>query len=131
MPMLILIVEDNNMNSDLFTSRLKKKGYAVQVATNGKTALADAERLRPHLIMLDMNIPVLDGWATARALKSNPELAGIPIIAVTAHALEGERERCLEAGCDDYLSKPIKFQILYEKIMHHLNRANHDHTTAR
>lgn len=131
MPTLILIVEDNTMNSELFASRLKKKGYAVHIASNGQTAIADAERLRPQLIMMDMNLPILDGWATARVLKSNAELAMIPIIAITAYSLEGERERCLEAGCDDYLSKPIKFQTLYEKILYQLSKVNHDNTTAR
>jgi two-component system cell cycle response regulator DivK len=112
----ILLVEDNEMNRDMLTRRLERKGYEILVAGDGAQGVAVAQAQKPDLILLDMSLPVLDGWAVARALKSSVETLDIPIIALTAHAMAGDRERSLESGCDDYETKPIEMPRLLSKI---------------
>ena len=112
----ILLVEDNEMNRDMLSRRLIKRGFDVVTAIDGQQGVDMAGSDEPELILLDMSLPILDGWDAARQIKGNPETAGIPIIALTAHALAGDREKALEAGCDDYDTKPVDFKRLMEKI---------------
>lgn len=112
----ILLIEDNEMNLDMLSRRLERRSYSVLIATDGAKGLEIAGAERPDLILMDMSLPVLDGWEATRRLKSDPELRHIPIIALTAHAIAGDRERCLAAGCDEYESKPVKFPSLLAKI---------------
>jgi CheY-like chemotaxis protein len=112
----ILLVEDNEMNRDMLSRRLARRGYEVVIATDGAQAVAMAESEAPALILMDMSLPVLDGWEATRRIKANPALRAIPIIALTAHAMAGDREKALGAGCDDYDTKPIEMPRLLEKI---------------
>jgi two-component system, cell cycle response regulator DivK len=112
----ILVVEDNEMNIDMLTRRLKKKGFEVVVATDGSQAVVSAARERPHLILMDMHLPVMDGWEATRHIKSSETTSRIPIVALTADAMPGDREKAIEAGCDDYETKPIDFQRLLAKM---------------
>lgn len=112
----ILLIEDNEMNRDMLSRRLERKGMQVLVAVDGEQGVAMAQSELPDLILMDMSLPVLDGWAATRQLKSDPETCNIPIIALTAHAMADDRNRCLEAGCDDYDTKPIDFTRLMGKI---------------
>jgi two-component system cell cycle response regulator DivK len=112
----ILLVEDNDMNRDMLSRRLMRKGYAVIVALDGEEGVAKALSETPDVILMDMSLPVLDGWEATHRLKANPQTCATPIIALTAHAMAGDRERALAAGCDDYDSKPIEFQRLLGKI---------------
>jgi CheY-like chemotaxis protein len=112
----ILLVEDNEMNRDMLSRRLVKKGYDVVIAVDGEQALELAHSETPDLILMDISLPGLDGWEATRRLKAMPETRAIPIIALTAHAMAGDREKCLEAGCDDYDTKPVEFPRLLEKI---------------
>jgi two-component system cell cycle response regulator DivK len=112
----ILLVEDNEMNRDMLSRRLTKRGYDVTMAVDGQEGVDSALAQQPDLILLDMSLPVLDGWTAARILKADPGTAGIPIIALTAHALAGDREKALEAGCEDYDTKPVDLTRLIEKI---------------
>ena len=112
----ILLVEDNEMNRDMLSRRLMRKGYEVIIALDGEEGVAKAQAEAPDLILMDMSLPVLDGWEATRRLKASPETHAIPIIALTAHAMAGDREQALAAGCDDYDSKPIEFQRLLGKI---------------
>ena len=112
----ILLVEDNDMNRDMLSRRLQRKGHEVLLAADGMQAILMAESEVPDLILLDMSLPVIDGWEAARRLKASPSTAGVPILALTAHAMAGDRERALAAGCDDYDAKPIDFPKLLEKI---------------
>ncbi len=112
----ILLVEDNEMNRDMLSRRLERRGYQVLIAVDGGQGVAMAQSEAPDLILMDMSLPVLDGWEVARQLKAAPETRGIPIIALTAHAMVGDREKAREAGCDDYDTKPIEFPRLVEKI---------------
>lgn len=112
----ILIVEDDLANQALIERLLTLRGYTVLCAGDGAKALALARNRHPDLILLDMGLPVLDGWQAARRLKSQPTTRHIPIIALTAYALVGDREKCLAAGCDDYESKPIDQERLFDKI---------------
>jgi CheY-like chemotaxis protein len=112
----ILLVEDNEMNRDMLSRRLQKRGFAIEIAVDGQEALAFAERDRPDLILMDMSLPVLDGWEATRRLKAVPETARIPVIALTAHAMEGHRDKAMEAGCDDYDTKPVDLPRLLAKI---------------
>ncbi len=114
--MKILLVEDNEMNRDMLSRRLIKRGYDVVMAVDGQQGVDMASSEGPELILLDMSLPVLDGWEAARLLKSNAGTSSIPIIALTAHALSGDREKSLEAGCDDYDTKPVDFNRLLGKI---------------
>jgi len=112
----LLLVEDNEMNRDMLSRRLARRGYEIVVATDGSQGVAEATRHLPDLIIMAMSLPVLDGWESTRALKEQPETRSIPVLALTAHAMAGERERALEAGCNDYDTKPVDFTRLLGKI---------------
>jgi CheY-like chemotaxis protein len=112
----ILLVEDNEENRDMLSRRLTRRGYEVVIALDGGQGVEMARSIAPDLILMDMDLPVLDGWEATRQLKSAPETKGIPIIALTAHAMMGDREKAIDAGCDDYDTKPIEFSRLIEKI---------------
>ncbi len=112
----ILLVEDNEMNRDMLSRRLGRKGYEVALAVDGNEGVSMARTVGADLILMDMSLPVLDGWEATRQIKASPDTRSIPIIALTAHAMAGDRERALEAGCDDYDTKPIEFPRLMSKI---------------
>ena len=112
----ILVVEDNEMNRDMLSRRLQRRGYEVIVAVDGGEGLALAQSQRPDLILMDMSLPVVDGWEATRRLKAAPETRSIPIIALTAHAMATDRDKAIEAGCDDYDTKPVELPRLLEKI---------------
>jgi len=118
----ILLVEDNEMNRDMLSRRLLRKGYEVVMATDGEQAVNMSRSETPDLILMDMSLPVFDGWEATRRIKAAPETKNIPVIALTAHAMAGDREKSLEAGCDDYDTKPIELQRLLDKIEALLNR---------
>lgn len=112
----ILLVEDNEMNRDMLSRRLARQGHDVLLATDGAEGIATTSSERPDIVLMDMSLPVLDGWEATRRLKADAATAGIPVIALTAHALAVDRERALAAGCDDYETKPIDLPKLLEKI---------------
>ena len=112
----ILLVEDHEEIWDFLSRRLKRRGHDVVVAQDGEDGLAKARSLRPEIVLLDMNLPIMDGWTVAQALKSDAATARIPVIALTAHAMAGDREKALQAGCDDYHPKPVDFSKLLEQI---------------
>jgi two-component system cell cycle response regulator DivK len=112
----ILLVEDNEMNRDMLSRRLMKKKYDVAIAVDGKQGVDMAMADIPDIILLDMSLPVMDGWQAAQILKADATTKDIPIIALTAHAMAGDREKALEAGCDDYDTKPVEFKRLLGKI---------------
>lgn len=112
----ILLVEDNEMNRDMLSRRLKRRGYDVVIAIDGAAGVSMAKSESPDLILMDMSLPVMDGWEATRTIKSDPETCSIPTIALTAHAMSGDREKALEVGCDDYDTKPIELSRLLEKI---------------
>ena len=112
----ILIVEDNEMNRDALSRRLVRHGFDVLIATAGLDGIATAEAARPDLILMDLGMPDMDGWQCARLLKAQPSTARIPIIALTAHAMVDDRQKALEAGCDDFDTKPINFSGLLDKM---------------
>ncbi|HSM57965.1 MAG TPA: response regulator [Candidatus Sulfomarinibacteraceae bacterium] len=112
----ILLVEDNELNRDMLLRRLKRAGYTVTTAVNGQEGVVSARKQQPDLILMDMSLPVLDGWEASRRLKRDDATRAIPIIALTAHAMAGDRQQALDAGCDDYDTKPIDFRRLMGKI---------------
>ncbi|HWZ06192.1 MAG TPA: response regulator [Bradyrhizobium sp.] len=112
----ILLVEDNEMNRDMLSRRLLRKGFEVVIAVDGGQAVAMAESERPDLILMDMSLPVIDGWEATRRVKADAKTAHIPVIALTAHAMSGDREKAFGVGCDDYDTKPIEMPRLLEKI---------------
>ena len=112
----ILLVEDNEMNRDMLSRRLDRKGYQVLLAEDGQQGVNMAASEGPDLILMDMSLPILDGWEATRQLKAAPATCSIPIIALTAHAMSGDREKALEAGANDYDTKPIELPRLLEKI---------------
>jgi CheY-like chemotaxis protein len=112
----ILLVEDNEMNRDMLSRRLARRGYEVVVAVDGREGVAKARAEAPALVLMDMSLPVLDGWEATRELRADPATRSIPIIALTAHAMAGDRERALAAGCDDFDTKPIELERLLGKI---------------
>jgi len=114
--MKILLVEDNELNRDMLTRRLERRGFQVVSAIDGRAGIAMGQSEAPDLILMDMSLPDVDGWEATRLLKSASETRSIPIIALTAHAMSGDRERALEAGCDDYDTKPVEITRLVEKI---------------
>lgn len=120
----ILIVEDNELNRDMLSRRLIRRGYEIAMAVDGGEGLAKASSEKPDLILLDMSLPVMDGWQVARALKASEILRVIPVIALTSHAMAGDREQALAAGCDDYDTKPIELPRLLEKIELHLKKGS-------
>ena len=113
---LILIVEDNEMNSDMLSRRLRRKGYEVAVAQDGEAGVRKAQQIRPQLILMDLSLPIIDGWTATRQLRTDPRTSQIPVIALTAHAISGDREKALEAGCNDYDTKPVEWHRLLGKI---------------
>jgi two-component system, cell cycle response regulator DivK len=112
----ILIVEDNEENRDSLKRRLERRGFEVLLSEDGQTGINTAAAEKPDLILMDMNMPILDGWEATRRIKSLPGLAKMPIIALTAHAMTGDRERAIEAGCVDYHTKPIEFDKLLVQL---------------
>ncbi|MCG6899301.1 MAG: response regulator [Gammaproteobacteria bacterium] len=112
----ILLVEDNEMNRDMLTRRLLRRSYDVIIAVDGRQGVELAQSERPDLILMDMSLPVMDGWSATRTIKDNPATAGIPVIALTAHAMSGDRDKALAAGCDDYDTKPVDLARLLQKM---------------
>ena len=112
----LLYVEDNEMNRDMLSRRLQRRGFEVLIAGDGEEGVTLAAAERPDLILMDMSLPVLDGWEATRRIKAAPATRRIPIIGLTAHAMATDRDRCLEAGCDDYDTKPVELGRLLEKI---------------
>jgi CheY-like chemotaxis protein len=119
----ILLVEDNEMNRDMLRRRLERKGYTVTCAVDGLQGLERARAERPDLILMDLSLPVLDGWEATRRLKADPDLRRIPVIALTAHAMASDEQQAREAGCDDYDTKPVELPRLLAKIEALLRRA--------
>jgi CheY-like chemotaxis protein len=112
----ILLVEDNEMNRDMLSRRLVKRGYEVVVAVDGQEGVEKARAEAPALVLMDMSLPVLDGWEATRALRADPATRSIPVIALTAHAMAGDREKAMAVGCDDFDTKPIELERLLGKI---------------
>jgi two-component system, cell cycle response regulator DivK len=112
----LLYVEDNEMNRDMLSRRLRRRGFEVLMAADGEQGVAMATAERPDLILMDMSLPVLDGWEATRRLKAAPDTEQIPVIGLTAHAMATDRDKCLAAGCDDYDTKPVELPRLLEKI---------------
>lgn len=133
----ILVIEDNDQNLYLVTFILEKHGYQVHTARDGPEGLARAATLSPDLILLDIQLPGMDGYAVARHLRENPDLASVPIVAVTSYAMSGDREKALEAGCTGYIEKPINPDTFMQQVEHHLNETtgrggeNHAPNTSR
>lgn len=120
----ILLVEDNENNRDMLSRRLERKGFEVLMAVDGAQGVEMAGASSPDIILMDMSLPVMDGWTATRHIKENPKVQSIPVIALTAHAMSGDREKAMEAGCDDYDTKPIELPRLLEKIETLLSRKN-------
>jgi two-component system cell cycle response regulator DivK len=112
----ILLVEDNEMNRDMLSRRLIRRGFQVMFAMDGKQGIELARRQRPDIILMDMSLPVIDGWEATRRLKTDDATRSVPVIALTAHAMSGDREKAIEAGCDDYDTKPVELDRLIGKI---------------
>ena len=117
----ILLIEDNEMNRDMLSRRLERKGYETIIAVDGQEGVEKTESEKPDLILMDMSLPVLDGWEATRKLKASATTQDIPIIGLSAHAMSGDREKAIEAGCDDYDTKPVELPRLLEKIESLLN----------
>jgi len=112
----ILMVEDNEMNRDMLSRRLERKGFDVVMAVDGQAGVNMAQSEKPDLILMDMSLPIIDGWEATRRIKADPATKDIPVIALTAHAMAGDEQKALEAGCDDYDTKPVNFNRLLEKM---------------
>jgi CheY-like chemotaxis protein len=112
----ILLVEDNELNRDMLSRRLERRGFQVLIAVDGAQGVAMAQSEAPDLVLMDMSLPVVDGWEATRRLKAAPGTRAVPIIALTSHAMVGDRDKAIEAGCDDYDTKPIELPRLLEKI---------------
>ena len=112
----ILLVEDNEMNRDMLSRRLERRGYQVVMAGDGQQGVEMAQTEVPDLILMDMSLPGIDGWEAARRIKQSPDTRGIPVIALTSHAMAGDREQALASGCDDYDTKPVDLPRLLEKM---------------
>lgn len=123
----ILVVEDNEMNREMLSRRLERKGYKVLIAMDGDASIATARANAPDLILMDMSLPIVDGWEATRRLKADRDLKHIPVIALTAHAMANDRDKALEAGCDDYDTKPIDLPRLLTKIEDLLHVAAEEH----
>jgi CheY-like chemotaxis protein len=119
----ILLVEDNEMNRDMLSRRLERKGYLVVLAVDGESGVEMARTQAPDLVLMDMSLPVMDGWEATRRLKADAATRGIPVIALTAHAMSSDRGKAMEAGCDDYDTKPVELPRLLGKIEALLGRA--------
>ena len=120
----ILIVEDNEMNRDMLTRRLERKGYVIETAGNGEEALDKIKKLTPDLVLMDMNLPIMNGWETCKEIRKNPLTKNLPIIALTAHAMAEDEKKARDSGCDDFTTKPIDFPLLIKKIDSFLNEKN-------
>lgn len=118
----ILLVEDNELNRDMLSRRLKRRGFEVEIAVDGAQGVEMAQSASPDLILMDMSLPVMDGWEATRQIKANPVTAAIPVIALTAHAMAGDQEKAKAAGCDDYDTKPVELPRLLGKIDAQLER---------
>ena len=118
----ILLVEDNEMNRDMLSRRLARRGYQIELAVDGEQGVAMASSVAPDLILMDMSLPVIDGWEATRRIKANPATQAIPVIALTAHAMAGDQEQAQNAGCDDYDTKPVDLARLLGKIEAQLAR---------
>jgi two-component system cell cycle response regulator DivK len=112
----ILVVEDNEENRDALSRRLQRRGFEVIGAPDGKAGVEKTRDEKPDLVLMDMNMPELDGWEATRQIKADPETQSVPVIALTAHAMQGDRERAIEAGCSDYHTKPVEFSKLIGQI---------------
>lgn len=112
----ILLVEDNEMNRDMLSRRLQRKGFDVVMAMDGQAGVEMASSEGPDIILMDLSLPVIDGWEATRRIKADPATQNIPVIALTAHAMAGDEQKALDAGCDDYDTKPVKLDRLLEKI---------------
>ena len=112
----VLLVEDNEMNRDMLSRRLIRRGYEVVFAVDGQQGVDMAHSEKPDIILMDMSLPVMDGWEATRRVKSDAASRGVPVIGLTAHAMSGDREKAIEAGCDDYDTKPVELDRLIEKI---------------
>ena len=112
----ILLVEDNEMNRDMLSRRLERKGFEVVIAIDGQAGVDMATTANPDLVLMDLSLPVMDGWEATRRIKGDPATQAIPVIALTAHAMAGDEKRALEAGCDDYDTKPVNLSRLLDKI---------------
>jgi len=112
----ILLVEDNELNRDMLSRRLTKRGYEVSIAVDGAEGVAMTRSTRPDLVIMDMSLPVMDGWSATAELKADPVTRPIPVIGLSAHAMAGDRDRAMESGCDDYDTKPIELDRLLGKI---------------
>lgn len=121
MKKLILLVEDNEMNRDMLSRRLIKRGFEIEIAVNGKEAVELAEKLLPKLILMDMSLPIMDGWEATRLLKAQNNTREIPVVALTAHAMSGDKQKAMEAGCDEYETKPVDLKSLLNKIKQYLD----------
>ena len=116
MAVRVLLVEDNDMNRDMLSRRLARRGYEVIVAVDGQEGIDKAESESPDLILMDLSLPVVDGWEATRRLKDSEATRDIPVVALSAHAMTGDREKALEAGCDDYDTKPVELSRLLDKM---------------
>ena len=112
----ILLVEDNEDNRDMLARRLRRRGYHVSVAINGQEGIEVAEAIRPDIVLMDLSMPLMDGWAATGRLKANPQLRQIPIIALTGHAMKEDRNKAIAAGADDYMAKPLDFELLLQVL---------------
>ena len=112
----ILLVEDNEMNRDMLTRRLERKGFEVIIAVDGQAGVDMASSTNPDIILMDLSLPIIDGWEATRQIKADPATQSIPVIALTAHAMAGDEQKALEAGCDDYDTKPVNLNRLLGKI---------------
>lgn len=112
----VLIVEDDEMNRDMLSRRLERRGFSVAIAKDGRQGVEMARSEKPDLVLMDMSLPVMDGWSATRAIKADQEVSKIPVIALTAHAMEGDREKALAAGCDEYDTKPVDLPRLLGKM---------------
>ena len=112
----VLVVEDNEMNRDMLSRRLTRRGFQVIFAVDGQQGVDLARSERPDIILMDMSLPIIDGWEATRRLKSDDATRGVPVIGLTAHAMAGDREKAIEAGCDDYDTKPVEFERLIGKM---------------
>jgi len=118
----VLVIEDNEQNLYLVRFILEKNGYAVSAAMDGRTGIDMAARLKPDLILLDIQLPVMDGYTVAKNLRSNPDISGIPIVAVTSHAMVGDREKAMAVGCNGYIEKPINPETFLSEVEVHLTK---------
>lgn len=125
----ILLIEDNEMNRDMLSRRLKRKGYEIVMANDGEAGIRIAHSSLPDIIIMDMGLPLLDGWEATRRLKAHPQTKQIPIIGLSAHAMAGDRDKGLEAGCDEYDTKPVDLDRLLKKVHHLLRYADSSEST--